>query len=127
MRTCPAHTSILLIAAAFAVPNAALSAEKLGASPPPGAYPATPQETAAGTSIDPRYEPGNILRYGADPTGRTSSDAAMEQALRASTAIYIPHGSYLSEKQIMVPNGVSIYGLDRSGTEWRQVHATVSA
>ena len=128
MRTRSTNAIVLLIAAGIAIQTAPPAAVEPAASAPAGPYVRTAQEAAAGiAAVDPLYEPGNILRYGADPTGKTSSDAAMEQALRTNSAVYIPHGSYLSEKQIVVPNGVSIYGLDRSGTEWRQVRATVSA
>lgn len=129
MRTRFTHAITLLIAAGFAMPTVPRSAaEPVAATASLGPYARTAQETAAGVNAsDARYEPGDILRYGADATGRTASDAAMEQALRANSAIFIPHGSYRSEKQIVVPNGVSIYGLDRNGTEWRQVGTTASA
>jgi len=128
MRMRSMNAVTFLIAAGLSLSTAPLLAAEPVASASPGPYARTAQEAAAGIAVaDPRYEPGNILRYGADPTGRTPSDAAMEQALRTNSAVYIPRGSYLSEKQIVVPNGVSIYGVDRSGTEWRQVRTTASA
>jgi hypothetical protein len=98
------------------------------ASPSSGPYARTPQEVAAAVApSNYQYEPGNILRYGADPTGASSSDRAMEQALRAGSAVYIPRGSYLSAKQVLVPNGATIYGLDRNGTVWEQSGVDTSA
>lgn len=115
-----------LPAAAPAAPPASQSLEHL--SPSSGPYARTAQEvTAAVTPSNYQYEPGNILRYGADPTGASASDAAMEQALLVSNAVYLPRGSYLSSKQILVPNGVTIYGLDRTGTVWKQAVVNSSA
>jgi hypothetical protein len=45
-------------------------------------YPQTAAEIAAGvTPTDYGYEPGDVRRYGADPTGAANSDAAIDNAL----------------------------------------------
>lgn len=56
-------------------------------------------ETAAGVSIvNSQYEPGNVLRYGADRTGTSSSqtafDAAKNVAKRGLGQIIIPWGDF---------------------------------
>jgi Pectate lyase superfamily protein len=71
-------------------------------------HPRTPSEIA--TKVFPvnyRYAPGNVLRYGADPTGETSSFEAVRACLRAALRgnnvsgvgdhgrIYFPRGTYL--------------------------------
>ena len=58
-------------------------------------YPQTARELA--NSITPtlyQYPPGNILRYGADPTGAVDSTTAIQAAIVASAAVYAPAGTY---------------------------------
>lgn len=71
-------------------------------------HPRTPSEAAAAVSpVNYRYEPGNVLRYGADPSGATSSFRAVQDCLKAAVTgkntagmgdhgrIYFPRGTYL--------------------------------
>ena len=66
-------------------------------------YPQTPAELAAGvTPVNFGYAPGNVLRYGGDPTGVASSLIAFTSAYNVAIAtlpnhgsIYIPTGKYL--------------------------------
>ncbi len=71
-------------------------------------YPRTKAELACG--VIPRnctYPPGNVLRYGADPTGVASSFEAIQNCLKAALTgnnvagmgdhgrVYVPRGTYL--------------------------------
>lgn len=71
-------------------------------------HPRTPSETAVAVSpVNYRYEPGNVLRYGADPSGAMSSFRAVQDCLKAAVTgkntagmgdhgrIYFPRGTYL--------------------------------
>jgi hypothetical protein len=71
-------------------------------------YPKTPAEIAANVApTNFRYAPGNVLRYGADPSGATSSFAAVQNCLKAAVTghnvsgvgdhgrVYFPRGTYL--------------------------------
>jgi hypothetical protein len=62
-------------------------------------YPRTTAEIAASvTPTSYRYAPGNILRYGADPTGVSSSDSAgqamLDQRAQGGAECYVPSGTY---------------------------------
>jgi len=52
----------------------------------------------------------NVLDYGADPTGTTDSTTAIQAAVNASGAIYIPSGTYLVSANIYTPSDKIIYG-----------------
>lgn len=75
-----------------------LSREVAAQACTPPCYPVTTAETAASvTPTNYTYPPGNLLRYGADPTGVAVSDSAMVQALAVVAAnaqnggkIYLP-------------------------------------
>lgn len=59
-------------------------------------YPRTDAEIAAGvTPTYYHYAPGNVLRYGADPTGAAESTAAFSAAWLAHKSLYAPAGTYL--------------------------------
>jgi hypothetical protein len=65
------------------------------------------------------YPPGDLRRYGADTTGVSASDTALQHALaaaQASTGIVVwhPGGTILLTKTAVVPNGISIAGADRT-------------
>jgi hypothetical protein len=47
------------------------------------------------TPVSPGYAPGDVRRYGADPTGLADSTAAVQTALNARQHVYIPAGTYL--------------------------------
>lgn len=70
------------------------------------AFPQTPAESQAGVApACTAYPPGNLLRYGADPTGVSSSDTALTNAIAVATVsgaappgpavVYAPAGTYL--------------------------------
>jgi hypothetical protein len=50
-------------------------------------YPTTAAESAAKYSPNTLYPSGNLLRYGADPTGVTASDTALSSAIQFATTI----------------------------------------
>lgn len=55
----------------------------------------TTAEVAAGvTPANLAYPPGNVLRYGADPTGVADSTAAINSALLCNSVVYLPSGTY---------------------------------
>ncbi len=58
-------------------------------------YVATAAEIGAGvTPTNTTYPPGDIRRYGADPTGAFDSTTAIQNALNVAQAVYIPPGQY---------------------------------
>ena len=76
-------------------------------------YPQTAAELAANvTPTSYNYPPYNLLRYGADPTGVLSSDAAMTSAISVcgttGGTIRVPNGSYLFASQIALNVKTSI-------------------
>lgn len=88
-------------------------------------YPPTPQEIAFGSTIASIfYPPGNVLRYGADPTGQADSTAAFNQATFATSAyvtlpltqpnqlqdIYVPPGTYNLLGTVYVRKGQRLHG-----------------
>jgi hypothetical protein len=73
-------------------------------------YPRTSAEIAAQVlPLNYTYAPGNVLRYGADPTGASNSFAAVRSCMKAALAghnvagmgdhgrVYFPRGTYLIE------------------------------
>jgi Pectate lyase superfamily protein len=71
-------------------------------------HPKTPAEVAAKVfPVNYRYAPGNVLRYGADPSGAANSFAAVKECLKAAVTgnnesgvgdhgrVYFPRGTYL--------------------------------
>ena len=68
----------------------------------------TTAETAA--SITPSnyaYPPGNVLRYGADPTSSSDSSLAISNACLVNTSVYIPGGTYLCNITVTKPVVIS--------------------
>ena len=81
-------------------------------------YAETAAETAAGiTPTDTQYPEGNVLRYGADPTGVSDSSSAFGDVMTAGGfSIYIPSGTYLVSPQsvdatnhILIGSNTTIY------------------
>ena len=67
-------------------------------------WPRTAAEIA--NSITPTnyaYAPGNILRYGADPSGAANSSTAISNACLVSTTVYAPAGTYLCNITVTKP------------------------
>jgi hypothetical protein len=80
-------------------------------------YPRTEAEAMAGVApANYRFPPGNVLRYGADPTGNSSSYAAVRDCLRAAVTghnssgvgdhgrVYFPRGTYLIDDDAVFNN-----------------------
>lgn len=53
----------------------------------------------------------NVLDFGADPTGVSDSSSAFNLAVVAAKAVHVPPGTYLIKNQIVIPNGVMMFGL----------------
>lgn len=75
------------------------SAQSPNSRDPAGPWPVSDAERAASvTPADPRFEPGDIRRYGADPSGSRDSTQALIDANSAGAhggaAIRIPSGHY---------------------------------
>jgi Pectate lyase superfamily protein len=63
-------------------------------------------ETSAGvTPVSFSYPPGNVLRYGADPTGTTDSTTAIQNALNVAQPVYLPSGNYVTSAALT--NGIA--------------------
>jgi len=75
-------------------------------------YAQTAAETTAGvTPVNHGYVPGDVRRYGADPTGSADSTTAIQNALNVVQPVYLPTGNY--KITAALNNGVSkrrIYG-----------------
>ena len=52
----------------------------------------------------------NVLDYGADPTGATSSQAAFVAAFASGNAIYVPRGTFLVTGNLALPYGKAMFG-----------------
>jgi len=80
-------------------------------------YPQTSSEISAGvTPTNYLYPPGNVLRYGADPTGVTDSTNNIQNALNSLTSgstLTIPAGIYVVSSLTASVNNILITG---SGT-----------
>ena len=87
----------------------------------PVIYPQTAQELAA--SVTPTnyiYPPGNVLRYGADPSGALDATAAFNQATFSTTPysltgllsdVFVPPGTYLINGTVYVRKGQRLHGV----------------
>ena len=84
-------------------------------------YPRTASEVDA--SVVPtnfQYQEGNVLRYGADPTGGTSSVSAIKAAIAVAcyaggasgignhSRVYFPHGTYLIDSDNAFANPTTL-------------------
>src|SRR5579871_288615 len=77
---------------------------------------ATAEEVKAGiTPANPAYPPGNVLRHGADPTGKASSDSGFARALRVATLA--PTGGVIT-----LPPGIYSYS---SGLSWNAPNVNI--
>jgi hypothetical protein len=66
-------------------------------------YPQTAIELAAGvTPVNYSYEPYNVLRYGADPSGVGDSAAAIQSCVNLNGRTYLPAGIYRTTVPIIV-------------------------
>jgi hypothetical protein len=90
------------VAAASALVSKTVQAQSCAAA----CYPVTANELAAEV-INTSYPECNLLRYGADPTGATSSQTAINNWIaviaRANRPGYAPSGKYLFSTGIVVP------------------------
>jgi Pectate lyase superfamily protein len=100
---------ILLTSAAVPLLTAKGATAQTGSAP---YYPQSAAESSAGvTATNLNYQPGNVLRYGADPTGIADSTAAIQGALTVAQAVYFPAGNYTISAALT--NGIAarrIYG-----------------
>jgi hypothetical protein len=82
-------------------------------------YPRTEAEAKAGVApANYRFPPGNVLRYGADPSGGASSFQAVRDCLKAAVTghnssgvgdhgrVYFPRGTYLIDDDAVFNNAV---------------------
>lgn len=70
------------------------------------------EAAAAVTPANYSYLPGDIRRYGADPTGIRNSSSALTNALLSNSTVYISAGAYLFAQQsaFAVGSGQTVYG-----------------
>lgn len=109
--------SKLLFASAAAAPVLLSNSAQAQTCNPP-CYPTTAAETAAeATVVHPEYEPGNVLRYGADPKGHEPNSADSGDAFRAAAkaaslggggVVYAPAGIYKVTAKAGDPNNSAI-------------------
>lgn len=60
-------------------------------------YPVSSEETSAGIiPANQAFPVGNVLRYGADPTGTVDSTFAIQSAIDVGQAVIFPTGNYLA-------------------------------
>lgn len=52
----------------------------------------------------------NILDFGADPTGATSSTAALDAAIATGNSVYVPKGTFKLTGMSTLPSGCCVYG-----------------
>lgn len=82
----------------------------------------TDSEKVAGvTPVNPAFKPYNVLRYGADPTGATSSLSAFQKAVDAchggtTTTVWVPNGTYLIDGEILCHHGIKFMGDGSQGS-----------
>lgn len=106
-------------------------------------YPITAQETTAGiTPSNYGYAPGNVLRYGADPTGTNDSTTAIQealnsvsyfgssgptslnQALQQGGEVYFPRGFYKFSSTLYINANVHLVGEDCGQVDETNYHTS---
>jgi parallel beta-helix repeat protein len=73
----------------------------------------TAAEAAAGIApTNYSYSPGDVRRYGADPTGIQNSSTSLTNALLSNSSVYIPAGAYSFTQQspFGVRSGQTVFG-----------------
>jgi hypothetical protein len=94
---------ILLASSAVPLLAAKSATAQTGSAP---FYPQSAAESSAGaTPTNFNYPPGNVLRYGADPTGAADSTTAIQSALNVAQAVYFPAGNYVTSAALT--NGIA--------------------
>lgn len=74
-------------------------------------YARTPQEITAGvTPTNFTFPPGDVRRYGADPTGVADSTTAFNNALASNGTVYAIQGTYLLSATLNLISGQVFYG-----------------
>lgn len=72
----------------------------------------TDGEISAGAVIvDGSYPPGNVLRYGADPSGTIDSTAAIQTAINVGGDVVFPGGTYLANNLTQTHNFQKLVGV----------------
>lgn len=56
----------------------------------------------------------NVLDYGADPTGATDSYAAIQAAVNASSAVFLPSGTYLVSQEVQLNTNSFLFGAGKT-------------
>ena len=75
--------------------GASVSRGVVAATMPDAGFPVTERESAAGIKPSNRaFQPGNVLRYGADASGTTDSTESLNQAFISGDEVYFPPGRY---------------------------------
>lgn len=69
--------------------------------------------------------PGNVLDYGADPTGAADSAPAFIAALAAHKRVRVPSGVYLLNSQVSIPSYTSLVGDGNRASILRIAHTGV--
>ena len=88
----------------------------------------TPPVVSSGGSgiadVETFAAPGNVLAYGADPTGVTNSLTAFHNALAANTAVYVPTGTYDLSGGTVELSGKRLYGDGQTATILKNTSTT---
>lgn len=59
----------------------------------------------------------SVLDFGADSTGGTDSRTAFQNALNASTSVYVPPGTYLINSAFTIPANTKLFGAGRGSSK----------
>jgi hypothetical protein len=111
---------ILLASASLPLSAATSAAAQTGGAP---LYPQSAAESSAGVApTNFNYPPGNVLRYGADPTGTADSTAAIQSALTVAQAVYLPAGNYTISTALT--NGIVARRIHGDGPALSVLHPT---
>jgi parallel beta-helix repeat protein len=74
-------------------------------------YPQTSQESSAGvTPANTAYLPGDVRRYGADPSGVADSTSALVSAIRTGYSLYFCDGHFLTSGNLSPKAGTRWWG-----------------
>lgn len=88
------NLSLALLASGSAAALMAKEVEAQACTAP--CYAQTPQEATAGiTPTNTAYLPGDVRRYGADPTGGSSSTVALQNAIKTGYSLYFCDGNFM--------------------------------
>ncbi len=86
------------------------------------AAPCYPRDTAtepSGVTVNTAWPKGNVLRYGADPTGSANSTQAFNWALECNGTAFVPIGQYAISEVVLGQPGRTLRGESRYDTRLR--------